>query len=70
MQFAQSEFTKTYTMNLRPVDAIGVLAGVLLIVSPMINPRVTVGLGVAFLLWVGFCQVVRRMRKRKPENKG
>jgi uncharacterized membrane protein len=65
MHFAQGTFTKTYTMNLRVADALGVLAGILLILSPMINPHVSVGLGIAFLLWVAFCQVVRRMRKRE-----
>jgi len=65
MNYELGTFTTKYTINIRPVDALGVLAGVLLIFSPMINPRVSVGLGVAFLLWVAFCQLVRRMRKRK-----
>jgi hypothetical protein len=65
MTYEQGTFTTKYTINIRPVDALGVLAGMLLILSPMMNPHVTVGLGIAFLLWVGFCQVVRNIRKGK-----
>lgn len=63
MNYEQGTFTKKYTINIRPVDALGVLAGMLLIISPIVNPGVVVGLGIAFLLWVGFCQVIRKIRK-------
>ena len=65
MTYEQGTFTTKYTISIRPVDALGVLAGMLLILSPMMNPHVIVGLGIAFLLWVGFCQVVGKVRKGK-----
>ena len=65
MTFVQGTFTRTYTAKLRVADTLGMLAGVLLILSPLINPHVTVGVGFAFLLWVAFRKVVRTIRKRE-----
>ena len=49
------DFTKKYTMSIRPVDGLCVLAGILLILSPLFNAYITVGLGTTLLLWAGFC---------------
>ncbi len=51
----QHDFTKKYTMSIRPVDGVCGLAGILLILSPLFNAYIAVGLGTALLLWAGFC---------------
>jgi len=64
MSCEQHDFTRKFTMNIRPVDGLGALAGVLLILSPMLNPTIPVGLGVALLFWVGFCQLKLKRHRR------
>jgi len=64
MSCEQTDFTRKFTMHIRPVDGLAVLAGMLLILSPTLNPSIPVGLGIALLLWVGFCQFKLKSQKR------
>jgi hypothetical protein len=60
MSCEQHDFTRKYTMSIRPVDGLGVLAGILLILTPILNTYLTVGLGITLLFWSGFCHFKRK----------
>lgn len=60
MNDKQNDFTKKYTMSVRPGDGLGVLAAFLLILTPMLNPNITVGLGIALLILMGLCHFPRK----------
>jgi hypothetical protein len=49
------DFTAKYSLNIRPAHALGVLAAVLLVFTPLFNPFVSMGLGIALLLLQGLC---------------
>ncbi|MFC1766272.1 hypothetical protein ACFL6U_29875 [Planctomycetota bacterium] len=63
----QKEFIGNYTINLRPGNVLGAIAAILLIFTPMLNPYVAVGLGIALLILMGFCHfsVIKRNNRSK-----
>ena len=45
-------FTTKYTIKIRPADAFGFLASVLLIFTPLFNKKTSVGLGIILLIMI------------------
>jgi hypothetical protein len=55
MNCEQSDFTRKYNMKIRPADFLGIVAAGLLVITPLLNSPVSVGLGVALLVSIGLC---------------
>ena len=60
MSNQQEDFTQKYKMKIRPSDGFGAIAALFLIFTPLLNPYVTVCVGIVLLILLGFCHFPKK----------